>query len=578
MKATYRNIALAALALSAVACTQEEDFSTSYLNDPDAVRITVQVGGNDVTGGFTRSNPLGTTEEQTKFNSGDKISVNNVVYTYDGSTEWAPGDGQYLKWETDEMTFTAYYPVGVNDASATTFTVPTEYTTDNPIANADYMTYSGTQTKGDDKSISLTMERKMVRIVIDNISFNDQFATGYSVTGITVHANTKGYANGNPEAGSIAVTAFEQDGDFYALLAPTTADANATFLTVTVTSTTDATDTQDLTVKGIPATTAGNSYNYSLTVGKDMAKIGTVEVNDWTGATITGGEAEELAYTYDAATNTYNVYLSEGVQAAIGEAELTGTTENHATVKLMADVEVAGEPNEYKIVNQDILVDAGVIVLDLNGHTITSSNESWYVIQVGYDGGETTAHATLTIKDSSEDKQGKIIGNGDGYVLTVCSDASHLIVNDGTFEGDRGVEGSYAGSSITINGGTFRATGGTIRPQATTLTITGGTFVGEYALELNSETTLTVTGGSFTGTKYDIDTAGKTGFLSYNEEGTGATFPGGLSIYAVNSYNLNSLLADGAAYYDASGNPLTLADDATSCEGDVTVKKITTTE
>lgn len=60
MKAAYKHIALAALALSAVACTQDDDFAPSYLSDPDAVRITAQVGAGDVTGGFTRSNPLGT--------------------------------------------------------------------------------------------------------------------------------------------------------------------------------------------------------------------------------------------------------------------------------------------------------------------------------------------------------------------------------------------------------------------------------------------------------------------------------------------------------------------------------------
>ena len=84
-----------------------------------------------------------------------------------------------------------------------------------------------------------------------------------------------------------------------------------------------------------------------------------------------------------------------------------------------------------------------------------------------------------------------------------------------------------------------------------------------------------ITGGCFTGGEYDISTGGKTGFLSYNEEGTGATFPGGLSIYYP---TLTDLLANGAAYYDSSGNQLTLADAATSCEGDVTVKKIPTDE
>ena len=212
MKAIYKHIAFAALALSAVACSQDDDFAPSYLSDPDAVRITAQVGTADVTGGFTRSNPLGTAEEQAQFSTGDQISVTAgtqapVTYQLDADG-WKPVGETYLKWQTNEMNVTAYYPVGKNNASATTFTVPTEYTEDKPIAEADYMTYSGTQTKGDDKSINLEMQRKMVRLVIDEISFNDQFPEeDYAVTAITVHGNTNGYANGELVAGDVAVIA-----------------------------------------------------------------------------------------------------------------------------------------------------------------------------------------------------------------------------------------------------------------------------------------------------------------------------------------------------------------------------------
>lgn len=296
MKAIYKNIALAALALSAVACTQEEEFAPSYLNDPDAVRITAQVASGNVTGGFTRSNPLGTTEaEQKAFNSGDAIAVtagnqDAVTYTFNGTT-WTPEEGKYLKWEADEMNFTAWYPVG-EGTDANTFNVPTEYADVNAMADADYMVYTGTQNKTSGNGVTLPMERKMARIVITP-EMNDEFAEGYSITGIKVHANTSGYASGTVQAGNIEVTAFEQNDVYYALLAPTTA-ADATFLTVTVTKTDDSTS-QNLTVKGIPATEAGKSYEYTLTVGKDKATIGNVKVNPWTDGTITDtGKAEEI--------------------------------------------------------------------------------------------------------------------------------------------------------------------------------------------------------------------------------------------------------------------------------------------
>lgn len=337
MKAIYKHIAFAALALSAVACSQDDDFAPSYLSDPDAVRITAQVGTADVSGGFTRSNPLGTAEEQAKFNTGDQISVTagtQAPVTYQLDTDgWKPVGETYLKWQTNEMNVTAYYPVGKNNASATTFTVPTEYTEDKPIAEADYMTYSGTQTKGDDKSINLEMQRKMVRLVITP-EFNDQFATVYSVTDIKVHANTTGYADGEPETGDITVTALKQGDAFYALLAPTTVDAEATFLTVTVS---DGTTSQELTVKGIPATTVGNSYSFALTVGKDMVTMGTVSVKDWTGATIEGGVAEEVKVETVIEGSTATITVPELATDAMVQNAVTEALADNATLLMIND-------------------------------------------------------------------------------------------------------------------------------------------------------------------------------------------------------------------------------------------------
>lgn len=334
MKAIHKYIAFATLALSAAACSQDDDFAPSYLSDPDAVRITAQVGTADVTGGFTRSNPLGTAEEQALFSSGDQISVTSgtqAPVTYQlGTDGWKPVGETYLKWQTNEMAVTAYYPVGKNDASATTFTVPTEYTDEKPIADADYMTYSGTQTKGDDKSINLTMQRKMVRLVITP-ELNNQFDTGYSVTAIKVHANTKGYANGQPETGNIIVSALKQGDDFYALLAPTTVALAATFLTVTVS---DGTTSQDLTLIGIPPTTAGNSYSFTLMVGRDMVTMGTVRVDDWNGATIEGGMAEEVKITVTTNGNTATLTIPELATAAMVQKAMSNLSADITTVNI----------------------------------------------------------------------------------------------------------------------------------------------------------------------------------------------------------------------------------------------------
>ena len=293
MKKTFKYMTLAAAVVLTAACSQE-NFTTSYLDDPNAVRITVQVGEGDVSGGFvTRSTPAGTTETEDKFNSGDRISVSTadqgpVVYAFDGSA-WSPENGKFLKWNSSSMTFTAYYPV-TEGTDANTFTLPADQSTADKIAAADYMTYNGSQSRGSDNNgVTLQMERKMARIVIKP-TLQSQFE-GYEVTEVKVHGNTTGYSAGTAVAGTITVTAYKHtDGNFYALLSPTTADAIRYFIDVTVTKG-DVSET--LHAKGIPATTAGNSYTIKLTVGRNVANITGITINEWKSGAAIGTDEEE---------------------------------------------------------------------------------------------------------------------------------------------------------------------------------------------------------------------------------------------------------------------------------------------
>lgn len=291
-------VGVAALLALLAACSNDDLENISYPNDPLAVRVNATAGKNVI----TRSFPTDDTQ-QTAFKDGDRISVGTedqdaVIYTKEGA-DWGPESG-YLKWTSSSLTFNAYYPVGENNASMTTFDVPASQNTLEAIENADYMTYSDAQTKpaSADGSITLNLTRKMARVVIGDINFLDQYETGYSVTAISVHGNTSGYENGTPKTGGIAVNAYKDDnGKFYALLSPTTLNESETFLSVTVKAD-DSDDTKELLVKGIPALSASNSYTYALTVGKNMITISSVTVDNWDdgGSVIADngeGEAEE---------------------------------------------------------------------------------------------------------------------------------------------------------------------------------------------------------------------------------------------------------------------------------------------
>lgn len=304
------------------ACSNDDMENVSYQDDPLAVRITATAGKNVI----TRSNPTTDDASQSAFKENDRISVATsdqgaIIYKKENSV-WKPESG-YLKWTTSPLTFNAYYPVGENNASMTTFNVPTPQNSLDAIEKADYMTYSGNLSKpaSASESITLPLERKMARVVIGDIKFLDQYATGYKVTSITVHGNTSGYENGTTKTDNIEVETYQTNGKFYALLSPTTQDDAATFLTVTV-KPENAPDTEkgtELTVKGIPALAASNSYTYTLTVGKNMILISSVTVKEWNdgGSVIDDsgeGEAEEKTEGPNASTHT--IIMPEAGQIA----------------------------------------------------------------------------------------------------------------------------------------------------------------------------------------------------------------------------------------------------------------------
>ena len=267
MKIMKRLMGCAAAILALTACSESEDLLAAYHSDSKAVHITAQVGKASADG-FTRSNPLGTPEEQAKFNENDEISVqadgqDAVTYKLVGS-EWQPQDGKFLKWEKETMNFTAYYPASFDG----NITQPTEYTSPESLAAADFMSFTGNVTNSGNNSLTLTMERKMARVVVEIAAFNDQYTKNATVKSVTINGNIKAYKH-------------ETDGKFYALINPNSIPgATAPFLTLEVE---DGTSKTTETLTTIPTTfVAGKSYTYKLKVGKNKVKVNGVTVADWT--------------------------------------------------------------------------------------------------------------------------------------------------------------------------------------------------------------------------------------------------------------------------------------------------------
>ena len=296
MKIMKRMMGLAAAILALSACSESEDLLSAFHSDPNAVRITAQVGKASADG-FTRSNPLGATEaDQKKFNDGDMISVKadgQDAVTYQlNDNEWQPQGGKFLKWESETMNFTAYYPAKF-DGNLDNVTLPKEYDEASLTAN-DFMSYSGkqTNTKDNNNQLSLIMERKMARVVVEIDGFKDQYAgaTIDNVNSLSI-CGIKAYKH--------------SDNKFYALIKPCAAQNSETFISLDVAEGASKTTTETLT--GIPALTAGNSYTYQLTIGKNKISVSGITVANWTTGEITGGKAE-LAKT------PYITFTAEGEQ------------------------------------------------------------------------------------------------------------------------------------------------------------------------------------------------------------------------------------------------------------------------
>ena len=284
MRTKLYMIALAAMTmiLALSACSESEDLLSAFHSDPNAVRITAQVGKASADG-FTRSNPLGATEaDQKKFNDGDMISVKadgQDAVTYQlNNNEWQPQGNKFLKWESDEMNFTAYYPATFNG----TITQPTEYNSLESLAAADFMSFRGEQSNTNKSNqLTLVMNRMMARVVVEIASFNDQYTKNATVNSLSI-CGVKAYKH--------------SDGKFYALIDPNYTPSTAPFLSLEVA---DGESKTTETLTTIPTTfVAGKSYTYKLTVGKNKISVSGISVADWNTGIITEGSKAEHIIPY----------------------------------------------------------------------------------------------------------------------------------------------------------------------------------------------------------------------------------------------------------------------------------------
>lgn len=324
MKITRYMGAFAVIAMLAACSTDEEQGTNTAANE---VKIAATVGGNSI---FTRSNPLGTKEEQQNFNENDVISVTTegktVIYKKTGEV-WAPANaGDYLVWTGDAQAFEACYPEKADESTTNSFSVgyvSADQSTVDKIEKSDYMISREAIEKAyipSDRQLTLNFARQTARVIVKVSGFGDEFKDlNPTLSAVEVYSKLKVPAGDGDSYAAIKTYKKEESGNnvFYALVSPGDANSTEKFLKLTVTYNDGdgkPTQTKVLDVTGIPALDKAMSYTYDVKIGKDNAIIGSVSVADWgKGDAITGG---------DAVTTTENAVLIIKNALAAGEKNI----------------------------------------------------------------------------------------------------------------------------------------------------------------------------------------------------------------------------------------------------------------
>lgn len=286
----------ALLAMLAACSTEDEQVRFAG----DEVKVNATIGDESV---FTRSIPIGSTEEQSEFQDFDQIGISvngGAAHKYEMKNGvWGVAESEVpMKWESEATEFKAFYPysyINVNN-SFDNGQICTEQNIKEGLALSDYMTANKTYPNiPENRQLDLEFKRQTARVVIDieNSTFMNEFDQPY-VAEINIYSQLQLPATQGADVS--AIKAYKVDdsnpkSSWVALVAPNAEDANKDFICISVQENSTG-ETKAYSIKGIPNLESGKSYTYKLKIGKDKAIIDNVTVTDWKeGTAIPGGEA-----------------------------------------------------------------------------------------------------------------------------------------------------------------------------------------------------------------------------------------------------------------------------------------------
>ena len=284
--------------LAMLAACSTEDEQVRFAGDE--VKVNATIGGESV---FTRSNPIGSTEEQSEFQDFDQIGISvngGAAHKYEMKNGvWGVAESEFpIKWESEATEFKAFYPYSYNNVSNSFDKgyIAQDQNTKEGLALSDYMTAKKIYPNiPEDRQLDLDFERQTARVIIDieNSTFTNEFPNPV-VAGINIYSQLELPATQGVDVS--VIKAYKMDASnpkssWVALVAPNAEDASKNFICISVQENSTGT-AKAYSIKGIPNLERGKSYTYKLKIGKDKAIIDNVTVTDWKeGTAIPGGEA-----------------------------------------------------------------------------------------------------------------------------------------------------------------------------------------------------------------------------------------------------------------------------------------------
>ena len=355
-----RFFALAALALSLAACTQDELADDNRLPEgeyPVVIRATgLSVEATPQAAPSTRATVDGDWQgvQTVALKMGNAVKEYTVTATdadgYKSATLSCENDPHY--WTSrDPITVSAWWPLDKADITRMpAVKVAEDQSKLADFQNSDFISAENQTVKFDDPKLTFTHRTARVAIELKP-------GTGFtSVDGATVSLVSLSTDNENPTA----IKTYHASGNSYeALTTPQTVTAGEPFIRVELGGGNFYFRPQNDVVLE-----TGNRYKYTVKVNATGLTLEGCTIGDWADGGGEEGAAEDLGYNYDNTTKTYTVYNADGLLAWNEAAQ----KDKSINCTLSADINMAGK--EWTPIGTDENNSYNGI-FDGNGNTIT---------------------------------------------------------------------------------------------------------------------------------------------------------------------------------------------------------------